>query len=225
MESIEVSLNLLGLEYVDILQIHDIEFAPNMDIVLNQCLPAVEQLKKQGKTRNIGVTGYPLNVLKEAIAGAPNRFNTVLSYARNTLIDNSLADYMPFFQENKLGIVCASGHACGMLVNTGPQEWHAAYPEVKAVIYEAIEICKKNNVELGKLAMHHFLQFPGPATYLVGMQTIKLLDINLDAYYNGLTENETAVLKQLNDTIFPKITKRNWEGVELERYWALMNKE
>lgn len=58
-------------------QIHDIEFAANLDEVLNETLPAVEQVVKQGKARYIGVTGYPLDNLKELISRAPGRFQVM----------------------------------------------------------------------------------------------------------------------------------------------------
>lgn len=57
------------------LQIHDVEFAETLDPVINEALPTLEALVKEGKVRFIGVTGYPLNVLKEAILRAPGRFD------------------------------------------------------------------------------------------------------------------------------------------------------
>lgn len=69
-----------------------------MDIIINETLPTLEDIVKEGKAKFIGVTGYPLSVLKEAISRAPGRFDTVLSYARYTLLDNSLKDYIPFFK-------------------------------------------------------------------------------------------------------------------------------
>lgn len=80
-ESIDTSLKYLGLDSVDILQIHDVEFAENLDIVINETLPAVEAARKQGKTKFIGVTGYPLNVLKEAILKAPGRFDVGFNFS------------------------------------------------------------------------------------------------------------------------------------------------
>lgn len=74
-ESIDQSLSYLGLPSVDIIQIHDVEFADSLDVVVNETLPAVEEARKQGKTRFIGVTGYPLHMLKEAILKAPGRFD------------------------------------------------------------------------------------------------------------------------------------------------------
>lgn len=54
---------------------HDVEFAASLDTVINEALPELEALVKQGKARFIGVTGYPLNVLKNAISMAPGRID------------------------------------------------------------------------------------------------------------------------------------------------------
>lgn len=51
------------------------EFAETLDPVINEALPELEKIVKEGKARFIGVTGYPLNVLKEAIILAPGRFD------------------------------------------------------------------------------------------------------------------------------------------------------
>lgn len=74
-ESVDVSLGYLGLDYVDIIQIHDIEFADNLDMVVNDTLPALEEVRAQGKVKFIGVSAYPLNKLKEIISKAPGRFD------------------------------------------------------------------------------------------------------------------------------------------------------
>jgi aryl-alcohol dehydrogenase-like predicted oxidoreductase len=117
------------------------------------------------------------------------------------LIDDSLREYLPFFDEQKVAVISASGHGMGLLTNDGPQPWHPAQKEVKGVCKEAGDYCRANDVELGKLAMWHFVQMQGPATFLVGMQTLELLNINLDAYFNGLTAKEEEILKYLNEKL------------------------
>ncbi|XP_054729627.1 uncharacterized protein LOC129238581 [Anastrepha obliqua] len=215
-ESVEKSLKLLGLDYVDVIQIHDIDFAKNLDIVLNECLPELEKIVKEGKAKFIGVTGYTLAVLKECIERAPGRIDVILSYSRHTLLDDSLRSYVNFFQEHNIGIVCASAHALGLLTNNGPQPWHPACEELKALCRKAANICKEANIELGKLAMYQFMQLDEASTFVVGMETQKLLDINLAAYYNGLTKKEQEMLKLLRKTFFTK--PFNWDGIELEEY-------
>lgn len=62
---------------------------------------------------------------------------------------------------------------------------------------KAAEICKKNGIELGKLAAYYFSQLNGPSTFLIGMQSEKLLDINFDAVVNGLSVKEEEILNDL----------------------------
>ncbi|XP_035903221.1 L-galactose dehydrogenase-like [Anopheles stephensi] len=221
-ESVERSLKLLGVDYIDVVQIHDVEFAPDLDTVVRETLPTLEALRGEGKLRYIGVSAYPLDVLKEIISRAPGRFDTVLSYCRNTLFDDALKGYIPFFKANKLGIICASGHGMGLLTNGGPQPWHPSDQQMKLVCREAADYCAREGVELGKLAMHHCIQMAGPATFLAGMQTTTLVDINLDAYFNGLSGKEAEVLAYLKERVFSKISNTHWEGVELKAYWAAM---
>ncbi|KAM7364700.1 uncharacterized protein ACRADG_001084 [Cochliomyia hominivorax] len=220
-ESVEKSLRLLGVDYVDVIQIHDVEFAKDLHVIINECLPELEKIVKEGKARFIGLTCYPLSTLNECLQLANGRFDTVLSYARNTLCDDSLKSYLPYFQSENLGVICAAAHAVGLLTNAGPQPWHPADEEQKELCRKAATVCREANIELGKLAMYHTLQLEGPATFLIGMQTRQLLQLNLEAFYNGLTKKEQEVLQLLKNTIFNKSI--NWEGNELERYWAFMN--
>lgn len=218
-QSFERSLELLGLDYVDIIQVHDIEFAPSLDVVINETLPTLEKFVKDGRAKYIGITGYPLSVLKEAVLRAPGRFDTVLSYTRNTLLDDSLKDYISFFQEQNIGIICASIHGMGILTNSGPQSWHPACENIKEVCWEMSEYCKENNVELGKLAVHYSIHnFEGPSTYLIGMQSENLLNINLNAYFNGLSQEENDVLNTIKNEFLPKLVHHHWEGVEVQQY-------
>ncbi|XP_030572205.1 L-galactose dehydrogenase [Drosophila novamexicana] len=222
-ESVEKSLQLLGLDYVDVIQIHDIEFAENLEIVLNETLPTLEQLVKEGKAKFIGLSAYPISVLKECISRAEGRFDTVLTYARYTLADNTLLDYLDYLKSQNLGIICAAAHSLGLLTNAGPQPWHPASDEQKKIARKAAELCKKEGVELGKLAMYYTIQLRDVSTFLVGNQTRQLLQMNLAAFYDGLSAKEQEVLQHLRENILVK--PFHWEGNELERYWAALKKK
>lgn len=77
------------------------EFAPSVDIIINQTLPALYEVVRDGKARFIGVTGYPLSVLREVIEKSPVKIDCVLSYCRLTLMDDTLKDYIPFFKVSR----------------------------------------------------------------------------------------------------------------------------
>ena len=56
------SLHRLGVDYVDLLLVH----WPSSEVPLNETLPAMTSLIKEGKTRSIGVSNFPSLTLKEA---------------------------------------------------------------------------------------------------------------------------------------------------------------
>ncbi|XP_059468425.1 uncharacterized protein LOC132192466 [Neocloeon triangulifer] len=224
LESVDESLQLLGLEYVDVIQAHDIEFAPNLDIVVNETIPALVDSVKAGKARFIGVTGYPISVLKEAIERSQNKIDCVLCYARSTLHDDTLLGFLPFFQGRKMGIISAAGTSMSMLTNKGPFPWHPAHQEIKDACSKAAEMCKSQGVELGRLAAFHSLSVQGPATHLLGINCSKVLEDNLDVCLNGLTESEEKVLNEIKEKCFAGLTKKHWEGVEVSRYRAAYEK-
>jgi L-galactose dehydrogenase len=201
MKSIDKSLSRLNVSYIDLYQLHDVEFADSIDEVINGALKACLELKQKGVIKSIGINGYPLDVLKEGLIKGGRKLDTVLTYGRYTLFDNSLLEYMPVFNEMNVGVIAASAQASGLLTNRGEPSWHPAKPELKAIVAEAAAICRKNNVELAKLATFHLLKVPGNVgTFLLGMEKMEYLEGNLAAYFDGLSENETKVYQLLMDT-------------------------
>ena len=69
MQSVEESLIRLGVKYLDIVQLHDVEFCASNQQLLSHTIPALLKLKKAGKIKHIGVTGYPLDILKDLVRG------------------------------------------------------------------------------------------------------------------------------------------------------------
>lgn len=85
----------------------------------------------------------------------------------------------------------------GLLTNNGPQLWHPAQDDIKAVCLEAREYCKQKNIELARLAVYYAFSQPGVSTTLVGMNTRELLKANLDVLHNGINKEEQEVLNYL----------------------------
>ncbi len=158
--SAEKSLRNLGLDYVDVLQVHDVEFAPSVDIILNETLPAIDNLKKRGLCKRIGITGYILSVLREVVEKSPVKIDSVLSYGRLTLIDTSLFQNFDFFHSKNIGIINASPMAMGLLSSKFKlQEWHPSQPEIRVAASEAIKYCNQKGVDISRIAMRFSSSF------------------------------------------------------------------
>ncbi|KAJ9573803.1 hypothetical protein L9F63_008840 [Diploptera punctata] len=216
--SVDKSLKLLGLDYVDVIQVHDVEFAPSVDIVANETLPALQSVVEAGKARYIGVTGYPVSAIKEVVERSAINVSVILSYTRDTLIDDTLKSYLPYFQSRDIGVVNAAGVAMGLLSNSGVHPWHPAPENIKKVCAEAGKYCQDNGVELARLALNYTFQQPGYATHLIGMNCKEVLHSNLDLLLNGVTEKETDVLQHVQKKYLDKIKPCNWENIEVKAY-------
>jgi L-galactose dehydrogenase len=72
------SLKLLKTDYVDTLQLHDIEFV-FLDGVFADAYGKLVRLRDEGKCRFIGMTGYPLHTIRRAITETD--LDVVLNYA------------------------------------------------------------------------------------------------------------------------------------------------
>nr|CAD7609442.1 unnamed protein product [Timema genevievae] len=117
-----------------------------------------------------------------------------------------------------VGVISATATAMGLLSNAGPPDWHPATNEIKMVCREAAKYCKELDVELGKLAVYHSLKKDGVAMHVVGMNTMDLLNSNLNIVYNGITAHEKRVLEHVKEKFFSRLREGHWEGLELKRY-------
>ncbi len=68
--SVRDSMQRLGVDHIDLIQCHDIEFG-SLDQVAHEATPALRALQQAGLVRWVGVTGYPLPALLASKASLP----------------------------------------------------------------------------------------------------------------------------------------------------------
>jgi len=176
---LEDSLRRLRTDYVDLLQVHDIEFGDTEQII-HETLPALKQLQKQGKTRYIGITGYSLKTLLQVAAAVP--VDAMLSYCRyNLLVTDMDEALVPFARQHEIGLINASPLHMGMLTENGAPEWHPAEPAVHAASRRAEAVCRAHGVSLPEVALRFCLAHLYVSSTLVGMATRQQVDENLRA--------------------------------------------
>lgn len=224
-KSVDESLARLGVDYIDVIQVHDPEFAPFTDIIVEETLPALEKLKAAGKVKMIGMTGYPLSVQKEIISKYPGKLDTILTYCHYSMNDYSLTKSLPWFQEQKLGIINASAISMGLLTHRGPPAWHPATAEVKSACLKAAEYCAAQDVDISTLAMAFTLGNPEIPTTLVSTASLARIKKNIAACTYKLTEKEKEVSDHVISTYFKPLNdsgNEHWEGVEVREHWTII---
>lgn len=163
--SAEESMRRLNTDYLDILQLHDVEFA-SLDEIAEVSLPALERMKQAGKIRFYGITGLPLKIFRDTLAVAA--LDTMLPYCHYALNDTTLTELRPLLEAQGVGLINASPLSMGLLSARGPMPWHPAGAEVKRVCREAAALCEARGANLAKLALQFALQPQWIPTTLVG---------------------------------------------------------
>lgn len=175
----EASCQQLGVDYIDLLQCHDIEFA-DLNQVVDEALPVLLKLKQAGRIGHIGITGLPLKVFPAVIDRvAPGTLATILSFCHYTLNDTSLEPLFAYCQARGIGVINAAPTGMGLLTERGAPAWHPASPAIIAGCRQAVEYCRAQGVDIVHVAVRFALSQPALATTLIGAASSDLVRKNV----------------------------------------------
>ena len=164
-ESVDVSLHRLGVEYLDICLCHDIEFV-EMQQIVDETLPALRKVQQQGKVRFVGVSGYPMKMFQFVLDQTP--LDVVLSYNHYTLQNTMFGDLVPYLKAKQVGIMNAAPFSARLLTNDPLPPWHKATPEVRRIAKVAADHCAARGSDLAKLALQFSIANPDMTTCVTG---------------------------------------------------------
>jgi aryl-alcohol dehydrogenase-like predicted oxidoreductase len=120
-EELENSLRRLGVETIDLYQIH----WPNPEAEIEEGWEALAQFKEQGKVRWIGVSNFSVDQMKRAQKIAPI---TSLQPPYSMLRPAIEREILPFAEENGIGVINYSPMVSGLLTGKMTRERVAALP-------------------------------------------------------------------------------------------------
>jgi L-galactose dehydrogenase len=207
LESIDESLGRLQTDYVDIYQLHDIEFV-DREQILNEAIPAALKVKEMGKARYVGITGLPVRYL--ASIARQVEVDTVLSWGHYNLLEDEIDDELvPLSRERGFGLMNAAPLLQRILSDAPLPDWHRSPPEVKAMQPALLALCKAYGVELSEVAIRYAADHPAIATTIVGMSTTGHVKQNLRALDLRIPE---GLLAEINKLVAPVKNRMWYEG-------------
>ena len=152
-ESVYESMERLNIDYIDIINVHDVEFA-DLHQVVEETLPALVQLRDKGVVRHVGITDLQPENLKWVIENSePGTVESVLSFCHYCLNDDLLTEYLDFFEAHGVGVINASPLSMGLLSQRGTPAWHPAPQALKDACRRAAAYCTEKGYPIEKLAM------------------------------------------------------------------------
>ena len=167
-------------------------------MVVEETLPGMRALQRQGKVRYIGVTGDPLDVLHAVV---------VLSYCHYSLLKRLARELAPAVRGRGLDLINASPLHMGVLTAHGPPSWHPAPRAMLAAARGAAAWCAANDVDIADVALRFALAGAPVDSTLVGMRTraevlasVRAFDAAPDARALARVQ---ALLSPVQDSDFP----------------------
>ncbi|HEY2783710.1 MAG TPA: aldo/keto reductase, partial [Fimbriiglobus sp.] len=170
----------LNVDHVDILLAHDIEFATDYEFIFEETAAVLQKLKRKGKCRFVGMSCYPLRLLRRAIEQC--HLDVVISYCHFNLQNQQLlTDLLPTAEQFGVAVLNASPLAMGLLTNQGPPPWHPAPEPIPTACRAAAQLCRERGADISVLGMQYCLAESKIPSTITGTAKKAEWDVNWQA--------------------------------------------
>lgn len=188
-ESVYESMERLGIDYIDLINVHDIEFA-DLRQVAGETLPALAELKEKGLVGYVGITDLQPENIKWVVEHTPDGMvETIMNFCHYTLNDDMLVDYLDMFEERGIGVISASPLSMGLLSQRGVPAWHPAPASLVEACRRAADYCSSKGYPIEKLAVQYAVSNPRIATTLFSSANPDNVRRNLQFVEEPMDEN------------------------------------
>jgi len=113
---LKLSLEQLGVEYIDLYQFHGVSDSRSLEMVLAPGGPMemAQEAKKAGTIKHIGITSHSMDIAKEAVK--TDRFETIM-FPFNFITCEAADELIPLCREHNVGFIAMKPMAGGLLEN------------------------------------------------------------------------------------------------------------
>ena len=178
-DSVFESMERLGVDYIDLINVHDIEFA-DLDQVCAETLPALVELREKGVVGHVGITDLQLENLQYVVEHTPaGTVESVLNFCHYCLCDDKLLDFLDFFEAHGIGVINASPLSMGLLTMRGAPDWHPAPAPLQEACRRAAAHCAAAGYPIERLAMQYAVREPRIASNLFSTTRAENVRANL----------------------------------------------
>ena len=184
-DSVYESMERLNVDYIDIINVHDIEFQAalpgGLQKVVDETLPALVALREKGVVGHVGITDLQLENLKWVIDHCPEgTVESVLNFCHYCLNDDKLTDFLDYFESKNIGVINASPLSMGLLSSRGAPDWHPAPKALAEACTKAARYCAEQNYPIEKLAVQYSVSNPRIASTLFSSANPVNVQRNID---------------------------------------------
>mgnify|MGYP001487291247 FL=1 len=183
-QSLEESLKTLNVDSVDILFLHDPEYAKDITDITKKdgAMDELFKIKNEGLAKAVGVAMGKVHIMFSLLKDWD--FDVIINHNRYTLINREANEMYDYAYSKNIAIFNAAPYAGGVLAK-GPDNfkkvtYQDASEEKLAPAREFEKVCKKYNVEMGAAALQFSLRDKRIASTICGVTSIESIEKNLE---------------------------------------------
>ncbi len=171
--SFEQSLKALEVDRVDILHLHDPEYASDVTEITRSggALDELFKIKEEGLATAVGLAGGQLDVLMPMLR--ERDFDVVMTHNRHTLVNMNAAPLIKLANSKDVTVLNAAPYAGGILARGSAIHhfyvYRPATEETLAPVRAVEEICARYDVPLGALALQFSMRDAKIASTVCGV--------------------------------------------------------
>lgn len=202
--SLDESAERLGVDYFDIIHIHDIEYQgrKSTEWALSEGYEAVQELKQEGRIGAVSFGIYPMDLWKRIFTSL--EIDAALVHNHYCLNDTQLLDLLPLARQKCIGIVNGSPFASGLLTDRGAASWHPASVEDQSRFRAAAEFCRRQGTSIGRLALQFSSQNPEIPTTLFSTASPDTVRRNVKCHEEPCDMHMVAEVRKILEPVLNK---------------------
>ena len=172
-KSFEESMARLGLDRVEILHLHDPEYASDLKDVTGKggALEEMFKMKEEGLADAVGLAMGRIDIPLPLVRDWP--FDIVLNHNRHTLLNRSAGELFDHAHQKGMAVFNAAPYAGGVLAKGSADmpriTYQAASDEELEPVRRIEEICASHGVDMGAAALQFSINDPRITTTVVGV--------------------------------------------------------
>ena len=182
--SVEESLEALGVSHIDLLHLHDPEYASDLTDVTRRggALDELMRMKEEGLVSAVGLAAGRVDIMMPILRDWD--FDALITHNRYTLVNRNAEPMLQLAQERGISVFNAAPYASGTLAKgTATYKryvYQVASDEVLAPIRRVEDVCARHGIPPGAAALQFSLRDPRIASTICGVSRPERIQETLD---------------------------------------------
>ncbi|MEI7599907.1 MAG: aldo/keto reductase [Aestuariivirga sp.] len=171
--SLEESLSVLRVDHVDILHLHDPEYASDLSDVTGRggALDALMRMKEEGLARAVGLAAGRVDIMMPLLRDWD--FDALITHNRYTLVNRNAEPMLELAAARGIAVFNAAPYASGALAKGAASQqryvYQVATEDVLRPIRRVEEVCARHGIPLGAAALQFSLRDPRVLSTICGV--------------------------------------------------------